>query len=87
MTQSNLSKIKTAFRTKGNVTGNFGRPKMRAGSTLSEIGLTDKENIRVATQDEYLNRMYDAFDNTDDPKLKAFCYNEIRKILIQRGIW
>ena len=84
---SNLSKIKPKLRTTGNVTGNFGRPKMRAGSTLSEIGLTDKENIRVATQDGYLNRMYDAFDNTDDPKLKAFCYNEIRKILIQRGIW
>ena len=84
---SNLSKIKPKLRTTGNVTGNFGRPKMRAGSTLNDIGLTDKENIRVATQDEYLNRMYYAFDNTDNPRLKAFCYNEIRKILIQRGTW
>lgn len=84
---SNLSKIKPKLRTTGNVTGNFGRPKMRAGSTLNDIGLTDKENIRVATQDEYLNRMYYAFDNTDNPRLKAFCYNEIRKILVQRGIW
>lgn len=84
---SNLSKIKPKLRTTGRVSGNFGRNKVKAGSTLNEIGLTDKENIRVATQDEYLNRMYDAFDNTDDPKLKTFCYNEIRKILIQRGIW
>jgi len=84
---SNLSKIKPKLRTTGRVTGNFGRPKTKAGSTLNDIGLTDKENIRVATQDEYLNRMYYAFDNTDNPRLKAFCYNEIRKILIQRGTW
>ncbi len=30
---SNLSKIKTKLRTTGQVTGNFGRPKTKAGST------------------------------------------------------
>ena len=55
---SNLSKIKPKLRTEGRVTGNWGRNKVRAGSSLNEIGLTDKENISVTTQDEYLKRMY-----------------------------
>ena len=87
MTTSNLSKIKTQFRTKGNITGNFGVPKVKAGSQLTDIGMSDKEFINVVTQDEYLSRMYDAFDNTDSPRLKQFCYTQIRDILIQRGVW
>lgn len=87
MTYSNLSKIRPKLRTTGNITGNFGRPKSKAGSSLNEIGMTTKENIRCVTQDEYLNRLYYAFDNTDDPKLQRFLYSEIRKIHIQRGTW
>lgn len=84
---SNLSKIKTAFRTKGNVTGNFGRPKSKAGSPLSDIGLSDKEFINIVTQDEYLARLYQAFDKADTPRLKNFCFTQIRNILIQRNQW
>lgn len=87
MTYSNLSKIKTSLRTKGNITGNFGVPKVKAGSTLNELGVTSKENIKCVTQDEYLNRLYYAFDNATDDKLKRFIYQEIRKIHIQRGTW
>jgi hypothetical protein len=87
MTYSNLSKIRPKLRTSGNVTGNFGRPKSKAGSSLNEIGMSTKETIKCATQDEYLNRLYYAFDNTTDPKLKQFIYSEIRKIHIQRGTW
>jgi len=84
MTYSNLSKIKTSFRTKGNITGNFGVRKSVAGSSLNDIG--GDGNIG-ATQDEYLNRLYYAFDNTTDPKLRQFLYQEIRKIHVQRGTW
>ena len=87
MTTSNLSKIKTQFRTKGNITGNFGVPKVKAGSQLTDIGMSDREFINVVTQDEYLSRMYDAFDNADTPRLKQFCYTQIRNILVQRGVW
>jgi hypothetical protein len=87
MTYSNLSKIKTKLRTTGNITGNFGRPKSKAGSPLNEIGMTTKDSIKCATQDEYLTRLYMAFDNTTDPKLKNFLYTEIRKIHVQRGTW
>ena len=83
---SNLSKIKTKFRTTGRVSGNFGRPKTKAGSN-TDIGYSDKDVVRVTTQDEYLNRLYVAFDNTESPKLRDFLYQEIRNILSQRGVW
>jgi hypothetical protein len=87
MTYSNLSKIKPKLRTQGRVSGNFGKNKVRAGSTLNDIGMSSKESIKCTTQNEYLNRLYYAFDNTSDPKLRRFIYSEIRKILIQRGAW
>ena len=77
---SNLSKIKPKFRTSGNIS----QPRRKAGSSLNDIG--GDGNIG-ATQDEYLNRLYYAFDNTDDNKLKQFIYTEIRNIHIQRGTW
>ena len=83
MTYSNLSKIKPQFRTSGAIS----QPRRKAGSTLNEIGMTTKETIKCATQDEYLNRLYSAFDATDDAKLKKFLYQEIRKILVTQGKW
>jgi len=84
MTYSNLSKIRPKLRTSGNITGNFGRKKSVAGSSLNDIG--GDGNIG-ATQQEYLNRLYYAFDNTSEPELRRFIYTEIRKILIQQGKW
>lgn len=87
MQYSNLSKIRPKLRTSGNVTGNFGRPKSKAGSTLSGIGVTNTETVKCMTQDEYIARLHYAFDNTTDPKLQQFIYTELRKIHIQRGTW
>ena len=87
MNYSNLSKIKPKLRTTGRVSGNFGRNRVVAGSSLNDIGMSTKETIKCPTQTEYLNRLYYAFDNTTDEKLKRFIYQEIRKILIQRGTW
>ena len=84
MTYSNLSKIRPKLRTEGRVTGNWGKPKVSAGSILNDIG--GDGNIG-ATQDEYLNRLYQAFDTTTDEKLKKFIYTQIKNILIQKGIW
>jgi len=84
MNYSNLSKIRPKLRTTGNITGNFGRAKSKAGSSLNDIG--GDGNIG-ATQNEYLNRLYVAFDNTAEPKLRQFIYNEIKKIHVQRGTW
>lgn len=87
MTTSNLSKIKPKLRTQGVVSGNFGRAKVKAGSSLRDIGMTNAKVVKVNTQDDYLNRLYHAYESTDDVKLKNFIFSEIRKIHIQRGTW
>ncbi len=84
---SNLSKVKPALRTKGNVTGNFGRPKTKAGSPISGLGVTKAKVVNVVKPDNYIKRLYEAFDKTEDPKLREFIYTEIRKYMIQRGQW
>lgn len=84
---SNLSKIKPKLRTQGAVSGNFGRAKVKSGSTLKDLGVTKVKVVKCVKQDDYLNRLYTAFDNTTDIKLKEFIYTEIKKILIQRGVW
>lgn len=84
---SNLSKIKPKLRTQGIVSGNFGRPKSKAGSPLNEIGTTHVEVVKLANKDEYLNRLYTAYHQTQDLKLKKFIYEEIRKIRVQNGTW
>lgn len=81
---SNLSKIRPKLRTQGNITGNFGRPKAKANSPLNDLG--GDGNIG-STQTQYLQRLYYALDQTTEPKLKTFIYQEIKKIHIQRGTW
>jgi len=87
MLTSNLSKIKNKLRTQGNETGNFGRPKSKAGSYMRDIGVTNAKVVNVVKQEDYLKRLYAAFENTNDEKLKQFIYTEIKKIMIQRGEW
>jgi len=77
---SNLSKIKPKFRTSGNIS----QPRRKAGSLLNDLG--GNGNIGV-TQEDYLKRLYTAFQSTTDDKLKQFIYIEIKKIMIQRGEW
>lgn len=84
MNYSNLSKIRPKLRTSGNVTGNFGKSKVKSGSSLNDLG--GNGNIG-STQEEYLNRLYYAFDHTADTGLRQFLYQEIRKIHVQRGTW
>ena len=84
MNYSNLSKIRPKLRTTGRISGNFGKNKVSAGSSLNDLG--GNGNIGI-TQQEYLNRLYYAFDNTTDIKLRQFLYQEIKKIHIQRGTW
>lgn len=80
---SNLSKIRTKFRTSGSVS----QPRRKAGSPMRDIGITNAKVVKVNTQDDYLDRLHRAYVATDDEKLKKFIFNEIKKILIQRGQW
>jgi hypothetical protein len=83
MTYSNLSKIKTKFRTSGNIS----QPRRKAGSPLNDIGVTNVKVVKCTTQTEYLNRLYTALDNTTDPELLKFLYHQIRSIHIQNNNW
>ena len=87
MLTSNLSKIKPKLRTQGNVTGNFGRPKAKAGSSMRDIGVTNVKVVNVVKQEDYLKRLYLVLNTTEDVKMKKFAYDEIKKILVQRGEW
>jgi len=87
MTTSNLSKVKPAFRTKGRVSGNFGRSKVKANSPMRDIGVTNVKVVNVVRQEDYLKRLYLVLNTTEDVKMKKFAYDEIKKILIQRGEW
>ena len=80
---SNLSKIKPKLRTQGNVTGNFGRPKVKAANN-QQLGYTKKDNINMITsKEDYITKMYQILDTTDDQKIRNFAYSEIKKYLIQ----
>ena len=87
MNYSNLSKIKPKLRTQGRVSGNFGKNKVKAGSPISQIGMTKTKVVKITKKDDYLNRLYEAFDKTNDIKLKEFIYQEIRKYKVQSGNW
>jgi len=83
MLTSNLSKIAPKFRTSGAVS----QPRRKAGSSMRDIGVTNAKVVNVVKQEDYLKRLYAAFENTNDEKLKQFIYIEIKKIMIQRGEW
>ena len=87
MTDSNLSKIKPKLRTEGRVSGNFGKNKVKAGSSIVGIGVTTIKVVKITTPNDYLVKMYYVLDNTTDSKMKQFAYEEIRKILIRQGKW
>ena len=87
MTSSNLSKIKPKLRTTGQVTGNFGKKKCVAGSNLKDIGFSTRDNIKVTREKDYIMRLYDALDKTNDPKLKKFLTFEIKKYLVKTNQW
>jgi hypothetical protein len=80
---SNLSKISTKFRTSGAVS----QPRRKAGSTLNDIGITKTKVVKIVNKNEYLDRLHLAYESTNDIKLKKFIYQEIKKILIQQGLW
>ncbi len=81
MANSNLSKTKPAFRTSGNVTGNFGAGKRTAGSALNDIPANSRDSLgRFPTDLEYRNRMIDAYNQADTQRLRDFCRDEILRI-------
>lgn len=81
-TAPSINRIKTAdlLRTKGAVTGNFGKAKVKAGSTLNDLGASHREHIgNLPTQDAYIKRLQEALGKTDDTRLQSFIKSELLK--------
>ena len=81
MEQTNLSKTKSALRTSGAVTGNFGRAKVKAGSGLNDVPSNQRDSLgNFPRADEYADRLREAYSQTSDQKLRAFILAELGKI-------
>ena len=80
MIESNLSKIKPKLRTQGRISGNFGKSKVKAGSSLSQIGLSSKDVIKVTKRSDYIDRMIKLFYDSEDKKMKHFAYTELHRL-------
>ena len=80
MIESNLSKIKTKFRTEGNVTGNFGMPKVKAGSQISDLGVTKVEVVNITSRGKYVEKMLSIYNNPPNKKMYEFAYRELHRL-------
>jgi hypothetical protein len=81
MESTNLSKTKPALRTSGAVTGNFGKAKVKSGSTLNDVPANKRDSLgNFPRVDEYADRLRDAYSKTSDHKLRSFILAELGKI-------
>lgn len=78
--QSNLSKIKPKLRTQGRVSGNFGRNKVRAGSQLSDLGMTKSKNVSITSRGDYLKKIKAIYDNPPNKNMYEFSYKELHRL-------
>lgn len=69
------------LRTTGRPTGNFGRAKVqgRPGNVELSKHTLSKENLVIPNQDAGFQRLIDAYNATDDFKLKATLWELLRK--------
>ena len=66
-------------RMKGAVTGNFGKAKVKAGSTLNDIGVTNADVVKITPVGEYNRRLVQAYYRTDNDKLKKFIIEQLHE--------
>ena len=67
------------------MTGNFGAGRRKGGSVLNDVPANSRSSLgNFPTQDEYYNRLVDAWHSTDDQRLKRFIIDELRKMDAQR---
>ena len=77
---SNLSKIRPKLRTSGNVTGNFGRPKVKTNGN-NNLGYTSRQSITPITKrSDYCQRMINLYHTTEDNNMRRFAYHELHRL-------
>lgn len=79
----NINKIKPALRTKGNITGNFGKQKPKAGSTLNDI--TDGKVGSLPTKMQYTMRLVSALPHLND-KARPGIIQQLKQLVAQQGL-
>lgn len=69
------------LRTTGRHTGNFGRAKVQGKRESLDLSsnLLKKENLKVPDPKEAYLRLAQAYEATDDPKLKEFLGEQLRQ--------
>lgn len=76
-----MSASNHGLRTTGVHTGNFGYAKVKGKP--GELDLTkeilSRENLRIPKRDEAFTRMWEAYNTTTDPKLKAGLWEVLKR--------
>ena len=81
MENSNLSKIKTKFRTEGAVSGNFGGPKVQAKRDTLDLTkeILTRDNLRIPNRDDAYERLVEAYNKTTDARLKRDLWDMLKQ--------
>lgn len=69
------------LRTTGVHTGNFGKPKVQGkpGDLDLTKEILSKENLRIPPRDEAFTKLEQAYNTTDDPRLKAALWEMLKR--------
>jgi hypothetical protein len=69
------------LRTTGRPTGNFGKAKVqgRPGDLDLTKEILNKENLRIPQRDEAFTKLVEAYNTTDDARLKAGLWEILKR--------
>ena len=69
------------LRTTGVHTGNFGKPKVQGkpGDLDLTKEILSKENLRIPPRHEAFTKLEEAYNTTDDPRLKAGLWELLKR--------
>lgn len=77
------------LRTTGTHTGNFGRSKVQG--KRGQLDLTkeilNRESLRIPNREEAYSRLQEAYEKTNDKKLRKFLSEELAKYRAQRQLY
>ena len=77
----NINRIKPKLRTEGQVTGNFGRPKVQAKRDTLDLTkeILTKDNLRIPNRDDAYERLVEAYNTTTDARLKRGLWDMLKQ--------
>jgi hypothetical protein len=83
------NKANHGLRTTGTHTGNFGRAKVQGKRETLDLTkeILNKDDLRIPNRQEAYARLAEAYQKTNDPKLKAFLAEELAKYRAQTQLY